>query len=112
MQLRTRAAHLVASVAMVAILAVTAGGCSLTSRDNTASVATQTPTNEADLSADQGPDKGRRHFASGGGATQCQSHGTSESGAGGCHISAPGITLSDVTVTRISPPQYGATKCS
>jgi len=33
---------------MAAILAVTAGGCSLTSRDTTASVAAQTPTNEAE----------------------------------------------------------------
>jgi Flp pilus assembly protein TadD len=48
MSLRTRAAHLAASAAMAAILAVTAGGCSLTSRDTTASVAAQTPTNEAE----------------------------------------------------------------
>jgi len=33
---------------MAAILAVTAGGCSFTSRNNTASVAAQTPTNEAE----------------------------------------------------------------
>ena len=48
MPLRTRAAHLAASVATAAIIAVTAGGCSLISRDNTASVAAQAPTNEAD----------------------------------------------------------------
>jgi len=48
MSLRTRAAHLAASAAVAAILAVTAGGCSLTSRDTTASVAAQTPTNEAE----------------------------------------------------------------
>jgi Flp pilus assembly protein TadD len=48
MSLRTRAAHLAASAAMAAVLAVTAGGCSLTSRDTTASVAAQTPTNEAE----------------------------------------------------------------
>jgi hypothetical protein len=36
---------------MAAILAVTAGGCSLTSRNNTASVAAQTPTNEAEWRA-------------------------------------------------------------
>jgi len=48
MSLRTRAAHLAASAAVAAILAVTVGGCSLTSRDTTASVAAQTPTNEAE----------------------------------------------------------------
>src|SRR5262249_23977668 len=48
MSLRTRAARLAASAAITAILAVTAGGCSLTSRDTTASVAAQTPTNEAE----------------------------------------------------------------
>ena len=48
MPLRTRAAHLAASAAMAAILAVTAGGCSLSSRENTASIATQTPTSDAD----------------------------------------------------------------
>ena len=48
MSLRTRAAHLAASAAVAAILAVTAGGCSLTSRDTTASVAAQTPTSEAE----------------------------------------------------------------
>ena len=36
---------------MAAILAVTAGGCSLTSRNNTASVAAQTPTNGAEWRA-------------------------------------------------------------
>src|SRR6476620_4399803 len=48
MSLRTRAAHLAASAAVAAILAVTVGGCSLTSRDTTASVAAQTPTSEAE----------------------------------------------------------------
>ena len=49
MPLRTRAAHLAASAAMAAILAVTAGGCSLSSRETTGSLAsTQAPNSETD----------------------------------------------------------------
>jgi hypothetical protein len=80
---------------MAAILAVTAGGCSLTSRNNAASVAAQTPTNEAEWRA---------------------SLDALVPGIAGIQMMPmrPSLTPSDVMdmAARISPPQYSATKCS
>ena len=99
---------------MAAILAVTAGGCSLTSRNNTASVAAQTPINEAEWR--RSPDAlGARYRENpnDADATDQRAHAVAVLEQALIRnprymplIGAYGTDVMD-TAARISPPQYG-----